>query len=66
MSMLDEIREQPDVIERVLAGNQRAAGDALSAKESTTRGLIAAGEPPITPDAMPNTYGEHSTTTRSG
>jgi glucosamine--fructose-6-phosphate aminotransferase (isomerizing) len=42
MSMLDEIREQPDVIERVLAGNQRAAGDALSAMESTTHGLIAA------------------------
>lgn len=42
MSMLDEIREQPDVIERVLAGNRKAARDALSALESTTHGLISA------------------------
>lgn len=42
MSMLEEIREQPDVIGRVLESNRAAAGDALTAMESTTHGLIAA------------------------
>ncbi len=42
MSMLDEIRQQPAVIGRVLESNRDVAGDALSAMNSTTHGLIAA------------------------
>lgn len=40
--MLDEIREQPSVIRRILDSNQAPAAAALTAMTSTTHGLIAA------------------------
>jgi glutamine---fructose-6-phosphate transaminase (isomerizing) len=42
MTMLDEIRGQPDVIRRILEGNRAPAAAALTAMKSTTHGLIAA------------------------
>jgi glucosamine--fructose-6-phosphate aminotransferase (isomerizing) len=42
MSMLSEIREQPNVIRRVLSENQTAASEAFSLMADTTHGLIAA------------------------
>jgi glucosamine--fructose-6-phosphate aminotransferase (isomerizing) len=42
MSMLNEIREQPNVIRRVLSENQTAASEAFSLMADTTHGLIAA------------------------
>lgn len=42
MTMLDEIREQPAVIRRILDSNRASAAAALSAMTSTTHGLIAA------------------------